>query len=167
MNKRVIRYILFALEILILYLVQVTPYLLPEVFGGKAILLLPAALSMAVFENEIPAMVLALVCGLLTDCAFSGPIGFYTIVLMIACYFISLLYQNYVRKTLLTVMLVSLTVIPLTLTLQFLFYYVFAGYSDGGYVFVHHYLSRIIYTVALVPVCYGVNRLIAKKTKTV
>ena len=96
MNKKIIRYALYGIEIMICFALQVTPAALPEVFGGKAVLLLSLALSFGVFEKELPAMLLAVVCGFLTDCAYSGTVGFYVIMLVIACFTISCypFYQN-------------------------------------------------------------------------
>lgn len=155
---RILRYVLYGVEILLTWIVQETPYCLPEVFGGKAVLLIPLALSFAVFEKEIPAMVSAVVCGLLTDCSYSGPIGFYVIGLVIACFAVSTAYQGYIRRSMLTVMLMAGIVIPVLLTMQFLFYYVFAGYADSGYMFLKHYVSRILYTFAVMPVYYSINQ---------
>ena len=98
------------------------------------------------------------VCGLLTDCSYSGPIGFYVIGLVIACFAVSTAYQGYIRRSMLTVMLMAGIVIPVLLTMQFLFYYVFAGYADSGYMFLKHYVSRILYTFAMMPVYYSINQ---------
>ncbi len=166
MNKmKLLRCIAYSLEILLAFLWQVTPGLLPEVYGGKAVLLVPVALTIAVFESDITAMVFGVVCGLLTDCSYSGPIGFYVILLTISCFVISSLYENYVRKCLMTAMLMAFAAIPVIFVLQFLFYYVFAGYPDGWTFFVRHYISRIIYTLAMTPVFYGLHRLIGTKLR--
>ena len=133
MNKKIIRYALYGIEIMICFALQVTPAALPEVFGGKAVLLLSLALSFGVFEKELPAMLLAVVCGFLTDCAYSGTVGFYVIMLVIACFTISLLFQEYFRKSMLTVMLTAFAAVPVILILQFLIFYVSAGYPDRWY----------------------------------
>ncbi len=163
-RRTVIRYVLYGFEILLALLVQVTPYVLPEIYGGKAVLLLPLTLSFAVFEKEIPAMVLAVVCGLLTDCSYSGALGFYVIAFVIMSFTISNLYDQYIRRSLLTVMMMAVVAVPLIIVLQFLFYYVLAGYSHGGMFFVRHYLSRILYTLAFVPVFFGLNRFVFSRT---
>ena len=160
---RIVKYTAYAVEIILALVWQVTPYLLPEVFGGKAVLLLPLAISIAVFEPEIPSLIFALVCGLLTDCSYGGAIGFYAIALLLLCYPVSILNTHYIRTSLFTVMLVALVGIPLILFLQFLFYYVFAGYPDAGVFFFRHYLSRILYTIAFMPVFYGLNKLLNKR----
>ncbi len=164
MNRfRIVKYAAYGVEIILALVWQVTPYLLPELFGGKAVLLLPLALSIAIFEPAVPSMIFAVICGLLADCSYGGAIGFYAIMLLLMSFVISNLNSVYIRTSLLTAMLEALIVIPLIIFLQFLFYYVFAGYADAGYFFFHHYLSRILYTLALVPLFYGLNKLLNKR----
>ncbi len=166
MNRlTIIKYVIYVIEILLALLIQGTPYLLPELFGGKAILLLPVAMTIAIFEDEIPSLIFAVLCGFLADCSFSGPIGFYVITFSVLCYIVSMLNGNYIRRNLLTAMLAAVIGIPVILFLQFLFYYILAGYDDVWGFFVRHYLSRILYTLAVVPVFYGLNRFLNRKLK--
>ncbi len=166
MNKlRILKYAVYAVEIALSLLIQGTPYLLPEVYGGKAVLMLPLALSFAIFESDIPSMVFAVICGFLADCSYSGPIGFYVITLLILCFTVSNLNGSYIKTNLLTAMLLAVIGIPVIIFLQFLFYYVFAGYTDAWSFFARHYISRIIYTIAFVPVFYGLNKLLNKHLK--
>ena len=50
---KIIRYFAYTIEILILYMVQETPGLLPEIGGARPVLLIPAAISIAMFESEL------------------------------------------------------------------------------------------------------------------
>lgn len=161
---RVVKYTAYALEILIMYIIQSTPNLMLEVFGGRPVLLVPVAITIAVFEREIPAVVLGVICGLITDMGYSGAVGYYGIMLAITCFAVSNLMANYIRTNLLTVMIVSTISIPIIIFLQFVFYYVFVGYTDIWGFFVKHYISRIIYTWAFTPVFYAFNRFIALRT---
>lgn len=161
---RVVKYTIYALEILIAYVIQSTPGLMLEVFGGKPILLVPVAITIAVFEREVPAIVFGVICGVVTDMGYSGAVGYYGIMLAIVCFIVSNLMENYIRTNLLTIMLVSTISIPVIIFLQFVFYYIFAGYTDIWGFFVKHYISRIIYTWAFTPVFYGFNRFIALRT---
>lgn len=158
---RVVRYTAYILEILIIYIVQSTPGFIPDVFGGKPVMLVPVAITVAIFERGIPAVVFGAVCGLMTDFGYSGAVGYYGIMLAILCFIVSNLMENYIRTNLLTTMLIATISIPIIIFVQFLFYYVFAGYNDIWGFFVKHYISRIIYTWAFTPVFYGLNRFIA------
>lgn len=161
---RVVKYTAYALEILIIYIIQSTPNLVLEVFGGKPILLVPVAITIAVFEKEIPAIVFGVICGLITDMGYSGAVGYYGIMLAIVCFTVSNLMGNYIRTNLLTIMLIATISIPVIIFLQFAFYYIFVGYTDVWAFFANHYISRIIYTWAFTPVFYFFNRFIALRT---
>ena len=165
MNRyKAVRYLAYFLEIIVCYIVQTTPGFTPEVFGGRPVLMIPIALTIAIFEGEVPAIVFGIICGLLADTGYNGPMGFYAIMLMILCYTVSILMENYIRTNLLTALLAGAVSIPVILTLQFILFYVLMGYGDVLEYFLAHYVSRILYTFALVPVFYGINRFIAQKT---
>ena len=51
--RKVLRYSAYAVEILFAFVIQATPYFLPSMFGEKAVLLVPLAISMAVSEKVI------------------------------------------------------------------------------------------------------------------
>lgn len=165
MNKfQTLRYISYGLELLLVLIVQNTPFLLPEVYGGRPILLVAAALTTAMFEPSCTAaMWVGVAAGLLTDYGYSGAIGFFALMLAVLCYFANIVMNDYIKTNLLTAMLVSIACIALIFGLHFLFFYVFYGYADAGYFFVNHYLSRMIYTMAFVPVFFALNRLLAAK----
>lgn len=64
---QVIRYFAYSIELLVLFIIQETPGLIPAVFGARPILLIPVAVSIAMFENELPAMFFGLAFGLFLD----------------------------------------------------------------------------------------------------
>lgn len=79
----------------------------------------------------------------------------------LCCYFISYLTSELIRTRLSVAMAISFIVVAMALSLHFLFFYVMCGYGNNGYFFVSHYLSRILYTVALTPIAYYVNKVLA------
>ena len=167
MNKfNIIKNVAFSIEILICFIFQSNPMFSLEVFGGRPVLMLPAALTIAIFQGEIPAIVFGVVCGLLADSGYSGPVGYYAIMLAVACYAVSVLMENYIRTNHFTALIIGAVSIPLMIFVQFLLFYVAMGYDSVWEYFLAHYLSRIIYTTVLVPVFYSVNRYIAAKTIT-
>ena len=155
---QVIRYIVYGAEIVFAFLLQSTPHALPELFGVKAVVLVPLSLSFAVYERETAAMATGAVCGWLADGSYSGSMSFYGLVLVISGFLVSSGFRYYFRRNRLTVILLSLAAIPLILSLEFLLGYLLKGYPDGGYVFVRHYIPRMVYTLAFTPVCCAVNR---------
>ncbi len=165
MNRyKAVRYLAFFLEIVLCYIIQITPGMMPEVFGGRPVLLLPLALTFSVFEDEIPSIFWGVLCGLLADVNYSGPTGYYAIMLAIVCYSASVLMKNYMHTNLLTIMLIATVVIPVMMAGQFLLFYIAMGYDYIWEYFAAHYIARIIFTWAFVPVMYAVNRFVAEKT---
>lgn len=156
----------YSLEILICFVIQSNPMFSLELFGGRPVLMLPAALTIAIFEGEVPAIAFGVIAGLLADSGYSGPVGYYAIMLAITCYIVSVLMENYIRTNHFTAILIGVIGIPLMIFLQFVLFYIAMGYDSAWEYFLAHYLSRMIYTTALVPVFYGVNRYIAAKTIT-
>lgn len=160
---KIFRYIIYSTELLVLFVLQGIPNLIPELFGGRPSLILPAVLTIAMFEPKLPALLFGLAGGLLTDMGNGGVIGFFAIIMTIFCYFISHLTSELIRTRLLVAMAISFAAILSTLCLHFLFFYVLCGYGSNGYFFVSHYISRIVYTVALTPIFYYINKTLALK----
>lgn len=55
-RKRWMRWALYAVQLLLLFVLQETPGLLPPVMGAKPMLILAAALTIAMVEDCVPAM---------------------------------------------------------------------------------------------------------------
>lgn len=159
-----VKYTAFSLELLLCFVIQSIPALTLEVFGGRPVLMLPIALTIAIFEGEIPSIAFGVAAGLLADSGYSGPVGYYAIMLAIACYIISILMENYIRTNLLTAVIIGAISVPVIITGQFLLFYVLMGYGNELNYYLTHYVSKIIYTFAFIPVFYGINRFIASRT---
>lgn len=70
--NRLIRYLAYTLELLVLFMLQETPGLLPAIYGVRPVLVLPAGLAIAMFEEETPAMAFGIAAGLFCDFGYSG-----------------------------------------------------------------------------------------------
>ena len=158
---RFIRYFAYALELLVLYMIQQTPGFLPSLFGARPILIIPAVLAIAMFEPEIPAMAFGIFGGLLIDFGIGDALGFHGIMLGVACYVISALSANLLRTNLLTSFLVNTVSLLVIVVLQWLFYYVLYGYDYILCALLHHYLPRIAYSLVLTPITFYFNRAFA------
>ncbi len=158
---RFIRYFAYGLELLVLYMVQQTPGLLPSLFGARPILIIPAVLAIAMFEPELPAMAFGIFGGLLIDFGIGAALGFHGIMLAVFCYLISALSANLFRTNLLTSFLVNTVSLLVIVTLQWLFYYVLYNYEYPIYALIYHYLPRIAYSLVLTPITFYFNRAFA------
>ena len=52
MKRNSVKYIIYFLEAVFGFALQGTPYLMPELFGEKAVILLPLAITVSFFEDE-------------------------------------------------------------------------------------------------------------------
>ncbi len=159
-NIRFFRYLAYSIEILLFYILTATPDLLPDIFGAKPCILLAVALTIAVNEAEIPAMVFGMVCGVLIDLGYSTTIGVFAVMLTIVCFAIGFCANNLIAVNFYNVALMSLIVVTAVMSLHFLFAIVLKGYQDAGVYFVNHYISRIVQTVLCAIVLYFVNRFV-------
>lgn len=157
-NRTFFRYLAYALEILIFYVLQGTPNLIPEFFGSKPLLLIPVAITIAARENKIPSLIFGAVCGLLTDIGGSGGVGFFAILLTVLCYFEAHIFESVFVPSFLTVMIFSLGASVGLIGLYFLIFVVLSGTGELGYLFVHHYISRIVYTFVMTIPFYFINK---------
>ncbi|NLJ31061.1 MAG: rod shape-determining protein MreD [Clostridiales bacterium] len=156
-----IRYFAYTIELLAFFVVQETPGLIPAVFGARPVLVIPAALSIALFEEELPSLFFGAFAGLLTDLGISPTLGFHALLLGVACFFLSVLAANLIHTNFLTAM-ASAAVVPFFLFLiQWVFFYVLTEYESPWYAFTTHYLPIYAYTAALMPVAYYFNRALA------
>ena len=153
-NLGFFRYFSYSLLVILLYILQATPNLMPELFGSKPLLLLPLALAIASVEKEVPSLVFGAVCGGLTDIAAGGGIGYFAIILTLICYFESLVFGTYFVPNIISATVYSAGATVLSIVVYFLIFKVFSGVPDWQILFVNHYISRIVYTfVMFIPIC--------------
>lgn len=155
--NRVIRYLAYVLEFLVLFMLQEAPGLLPNIFGVRPVLIFPAAVTIAMFEDEVPAMAFGVVGGLFCDFGLSGMLGFHALVLGVLCYVVSATGKNYFQVNIVTAIITGIWTIGLTICAQWFFLYYFK-YSMPSYAFKHHYLPKYFYTMLFVPLIYLLNR---------
>lgn len=154
------RYLAYAMEIIVVYALGNTPNLLPEILGAKPTLLLCVALTAAIYEHEIPAMVIGIICGVLIDLGYSDSIGIFTVALTVVCFVVGYAANNLIVATFRNFLLYAfLTVLGLFL-LYFLIRFVWEGVQDRWLYFVRHLLSRIVQTFLCSILFYFLNMLI-------
>jgi rod shape-determining protein MreD len=161
----VLRRLTFLLEILAVFVLQETPGLVPLLGNAKPVAVIPAVLSMAMFEEETPATLLGLFGGLLIDFGYGSMLGFHGLLLAAVCHGVSRMAADLVRTNLLTAMILSASVSAALTLLQWACFYVLPGYRDAGYALTQHYLPIFLYTVALTPLAYSFNRALATQIR--
>ena len=65
MKYKIFRYFAYALEIIVFFIIERTPRLIPEIFGEKAIIIVPILFMIALFEGEKAGLGFGLFIGIL------------------------------------------------------------------------------------------------------
>lgn len=154
-----LRYVAYVIEILVLYVLCGTPNFMPSILGVKPVLLLPVALTIAVFESEIPAMLIGCGCGLLLDMGFGTNVGLYTLSLTILCFVLGYCARNFFVTNFANAMIIGVCSVLVLLCVHFLIYWAGADIADPWGHFLRHYLIKIFYTLIFLPPLYWFNRL--------
>lgn len=130
-------------------------------YGARPVLVIPAVLTVAMFESPVPSMIFGLLGGLLVDFGFGGMLGFHALLLAVVCYFVAVMAENFFQTNFLTAMLISVLVTAAITLLQWACFYVLYGYQHVLYTLTTHYLPLFVYTTVLTPVTYYFNRALA------
>lgn len=160
------RYAAYSLELLLLFILQTTPRLLPEIFGGKPLLMIPAVVTIALMEEQIPSLFFGLAGGALLDLGYSDNLGYYTIMLTIICFVISFIFRDYMVVSFLNAMGFTTAVTVLTVGLYYVFFIALAGRGDFMY-FASHYISKIVYTIVCTVVLYFINKFLFRNLREI
>lgn len=159
-KNAVFRYIAYSIELILAFVLLSTPNLIPELFGAKPALLLCIALTAAVFEHEIPAMIFGAAAGILMDLGYADSIGLFAISLTIICFLLGWIANNLVTANIWNFLLIAALMIGGLYMLYYLFNFVWAGIDDCELYFKNHILSRMIQTFLWSIVFYFLNRFI-------
>ncbi len=161
MGYNLFRRFVYTLEIIVFYILERTPKLMPEFFGKRISFIVLILLTIALFEGEIVGLIFGVFIGFLLDSGASGSIGFYTTLMPILGYITGLISQNIINVNFSTAMLVCAACIFAVYVLDFTYFCLLHGINDAIYVFCHHYLLRILYSLLIMPVIYYFNLSIA------
>jgi rod shape-determining protein MreD len=160
--KDLLRYFLYILQIFLLLILQDTPKILPNLFGGKPLLLVSAALAVAAQEKPVTALLFGAVCGLLIDSG-SGGTGYFSIILTLLCFAESELMQKSLVISLISTMIFSIGAIAVILGLYFVTERLFSGTDGLLTLFMSSYITRAILTYICIIPLYLLNKFMPRK----
>lgn len=156
-NRAFFKYLAYALEVILLAVLQSTPKLMPEIFGAKPFFLLALALSITAFEEFIPSIVFAAVCGTVSDINSGGNIGYFAISFTLVCAAVHYISGTYLNDTLFTFIITSAAAVLLLLGFYFVIFRAFGGGDGIWSLFIGHYIMRIILTLLCAVILYVIN----------
>lgn len=159
------RYLAYVLELILAFVLTTTPRLLPEPFGAKPALTICVALSVAIFEREIPAMIFGMLAGLLADISYTDSIGLFTISLTVICFVVGYAANNLIVATFLNFLLYAAVVVGAVFMLYYLVQFVIPSADVGGSYFVSHLISRMVQTFLFSIPFYFLNKMIHTSLK--
>ncbi|MBR4888637.1 MAG: rod shape-determining protein MreD [Clostridia bacterium] len=166
MSRRMdtVRWAACALEFFVLYLLGVTPNLLPAVAGVLPVPLAAAAIAAAMFETELPAMGFGIFAGVLIDFGMGSVMGFHACVLAVLCFAASWLCRNLFKVNLLTCGVLCLAGAAILFGLQWVFFCLVPEQTGAGHIFVRYILPRVVYSALFCLPAYPVSRALFNAT---
>lgn len=165
-KRDLIRWSILSLFLILLFLLQTTPYLLPVLGKASAMPLIPAVICIGMFERETAGAFFGLAAGLLWDMVSAQPAGYHSIFLMVLGCASGLLITHLMRNNLLTGCLLGAGGILLHDVIYWLLFVVLRGYDGGGMLLVEKYLPSMLYTAAFIPLFYFIVRLLRKQLRS-
>ena len=168
LKYKVIRCVAYTIEIILLFILQELPYLMPSLLGVRPLLLIAAPMTIAILENEKIGLGFGVFAGLLMDMGYGSVIGFHAIALgVLGCecrrllcnkFFIGLLAVNLVKTNVLTSLLCTAAAVFAVISLHFVFFYLLRGYDMASYAYQKYYLPMMLYSFLPTPILYYFNK---------
>ncbi len=150
-----------ALILLVLSVLQNTDGFFPQIFGVRALLLIPAVVCIAMFERDMAGMFFGLFAGALWDMNAGGA-SFNALYLMAVGFICGTLINTIMRNNIVTALLLSMVFIPVYVAGYWFFHYIVGGLDAAGFMFLRYYLPSIFYSAAFLPVMFIGVRAIEK-----
>lgn len=152
--KTALRWILYYLVIFICYLIMNSGTWL------KPMLLVPAAMCIAVNNNQYASVATGALCGFLTDLSCGRLFGYNAVILAFFCIVFSLLFELYLRYKFINYITLTAIVSYIQCRLDYKFYYQMWDYENVELIFRHVTLKVWVYTVISSVFIYLIFRLI-------
>lgn len=162
-KQNALKYIIYALILLLCDLLQNVSGLFPEISGARCFLLLPAAIILSMGEDEKYGAFLGLFAGLLWDLSSGVHMGFNCIFIMLMCFFSSALVTYITRDTFITNMISSAITIALYCLIYWLLFIIIKGVDGGEMTLLTFYIPCMIYTLVITPIMWLLLRGVKKK----
>ena len=162
----IFRRVSLALILLLLSLLQNTDGYFPQIFGVRALLLIPAVVCIAMFERDLAGMLFGLFAGAMWDTSASGA-SFNALFLLTVGFICGTLINTIMRNNIVTATLLSAIFIPIYHVGYWFFHYivgglVFTGFDSAKFMFFRYYLPGIAYTLVFTPLMFIIVRSIVK-----
>lgn len=153
-----LRLFIYIIEFFVLYSMQQTPGLIPELFGGRPVIIIPLFFSISLLEGNYLSVAWGLISGLVLDVSLGGYIGVQIVIMGILGYLIGKIRENVFEVNIFTFFAVSFIATPLIVILRFYINYIVPKFGYSDIAFYKHIVPCIIYTFAISPIVYLFNK---------
>ena len=161
-KKLIIRRSCLALIILLISVLQNTDGFFPQIFGIRALILIPAVVCISMFERDIYGMLLGLFAGMLWDVFASGA-SFNALFLLSVGFICGTLINTIMRNNIVTALILSTAAILFYIILYWVFNYVLTGFDSAAYMLLRYYLPSVLYTAVFTPIMFIIIRNVEKR----
>ena len=161
-KKLIYRRLCLALILLALSVLQNTDGFFPQIFGVRALLLIPAVVCIAMYERDIWGLILGLFAGALWDITASGA-SFNAFYLMTIGFLCGTLINTIMRNNIVTAMILSALATVIYNVGYWAFSFLAGGMDSSPFMLFRYYLPSVIYTVLFIPVTFIAVRAVEKK----
>ena len=158
----IFRRISLAVIILLISVVQNTDGFFPQIFGIRALLLIPAVVCIAMYERDMWGLGFGVFAGALWDVFASGA-SFNALFLMTAGFLCGTLINTIMRNNVVTASILTFIFSAIYNIFYWLFNFVFSGLDSSVFMLVRYYLPGIAYTTVFVPIIFIIVRAVEKK----
>lgn len=163
-KKAFIRRVIFALLILACFLLQ-SSFGLKGIFGARVFWLIPAAVSIAMFEREVSGMLFALFAGALWD-SVSVHYSFNAVFFTLVGFTCGMLISHLMRNNLSSALLMTSGATVLYSFIYWLGAYVFSGTGGAGKALLVFFIPSGFLTILVTPPMYFLVRAIVKRFRS-
>ncbi len=147
----------YALAMLLLYVLQVTPRFF-SLFGVKPMLIVPLAICIAMVEGEFVGGLYGVLCGLLLDFGAFTLFGINSIIMLVSCVAAGLLVIYLMRPGLRSAIILTFATAVTICLAHYFFLYGMWGLKDASLIFYNHSVPMILYTtICAIPINMGVH----------
>lgn len=124
--------------------------------------LIPTAMCVSMFEEPFESAIFGCAAGLLLDTAQGTMIGLSGIIMLWCCLMASLLFHFFLRRHILSILLINLAAVFIQGMTHYFFYYAIWEYDPSVKIFLGEFLPVMIYTEISVLPLYFIVRFMVK-----
>lgn len=154
-----LRWVLYGLMLAVSYVYMTTAPLNLR----TPLFVIPAAMCVSMFEEPFDAAVAGCVAGLMLDSAQGTIIGLSGIIMLWCCLISSLLFHFFMRRHILSIMLVNLAAALIQGCIHYFFYYAIWEYDSSWGILLREFVPVTVYTeIAVIPFYFAVRFLVKR-----